>query len=222
MLECIEKETGSKPSIAIIWMHGLGANSSDFADLDQMLSLPTHVHYRFLLPQAPMLPISINNGYVMPAWYDIDDQDFRAREDEQGMQASSQAICDLMQREKERGVSHVILGGFSQGGAVALYTSLRETPLAVAAVVSLSAYLPFSDQLKTAKEQPTAPIFMAHGTEDGVVPMAWATQSCQLLREADYQVSWQSYPMQHHICDAEIASLSKFLSKEIENIVVLT
>jgi len=218
MLECIEQETGKNPKIAIIWMHGLGAGSNDFEDLAQMLQLPEHVHYRFVLPQAPMLPITINNGYVMPAWYDIDDADFRAREDEAGMQHSAQAIRELMQREVARGVSQIVLGGFSQGGAMALYTGLRESTLPLAALVSLSAYLPFADKLQ--QESPTRPhhipIFMAHGTADPVVPMLWATQSYELLTASGYHVDWHDYPMQHHLCDAELVVFSAYLSKIVE------
>jgi len=218
MLECIEIETGKHPSTAIIWMHGLGASSHDFEDLPHMLSLPQHIHYRFILPQAPQLAVTINHGYVMPAWYNIEGMDFRTQEDQQGMHTSAQAIRSLMQREVKRGIKHIILGGFSQGGAIALYTGIRENSLPIAAMVSLSAYLPRATKLEQSATILKRPIFMAHGTNDPVVPIAWGKQSYHQLQHHHYPVSWHDYPMQHQICDAEISALSRYLSDIVNSL----
>ena len=215
-LETIEIETRSQPSHTIIWLHGLGADGNDFVPIVKQLALP-NLGIRFIFPHAPMMPVSINGGFVMRAWYDILGTDpGEKREDENGVRESEAAISDLIDREVARGVpaSRIVLAGFSQGGAITLQTGLRY-PEQLAGMMSLSAYLPLMSKL--AKESKPAnqrtPILMAHGTMDNVVPMALASASRSQLAEAGYRVNWHEYPMQHSVCDEELVDIGKWLTK---------
>jgi phospholipase/carboxylesterase len=210
-LETIEIETAPNPRASIIWMHGLGADGNDFAPLTDEIELPVAVRYIF--PHAPMMPVSINGGYVMRAWYDISDAAIR-REDEDGVRASQQSVEILLTREKARGIgaSRIVLAGFSQGGAIALQTGLRHGER-LAGVMALSTYVPLADRL--AKEANPAnrgvPIFMAHGTADPMIPFARAQASRDLLLQQGYAVEWHKYLMQHSVCPQEIADIAKWL-----------
>jgi phospholipase/carboxylesterase len=212
-LETIEIETAPNPRASIIWMHGLGADGNDFAPLADEIELPVAVRYIF--PHAPMMPVSINGGYVMRAWYDISDAAIR-REDEDGVRASQQSVEILLTREKARGIaaSRIVLAGFSQGGAVALQTGLRHGER-LAGVMALSTYVPLADRL--AKEANPAnrgvPIFMAHGTADPMIPFARAQASRDLLLQQGYAVEWHKYLMQHSVCPQEIADIAKWLRR---------
>ena len=212
-LETIEIETAPNPRASIIWLHGLGADGNDFAPLADEIALPAAVRYIF--PHAPMMPVSINDGYVMRAWYDISDAAIR-REDEDGVRASQQSLEVLLAREKSRGVtaSRIVLAGFSQGGAIALQTGLRHGER-LAGVMALSTYVPLADQL--AKEASPAnrgvPIFMAHGTADPMIAFARAQASRDLLLERGYAVEWHEYQMQHAVCPQEIAAIGAWLRR---------
>jgi phospholipase/carboxylesterase len=212
-LETIEIETAPNPRASIIWMHGLGADGNDFAPLADEIELPFAVRYIF--PHAPMMPVSINGGYVMRAWYDISDAAIR-REDEDGVRASQQSVEILLTREKARGIgaSRIVLAGFSQGGAIALQTGLRHGER-LAGVMALSTYVPLADRL--AKEANPAnrgvPIFMAHGTADPMIPFARAQASRDLLLQQGYAVEWHKYLMQHSVCPQEIADIAKWLRR---------
>ena len=212
-LETIEIETAPNPRASIIWMHGLGADGNDFAPLADEIELPVAVRYIF--PHAPMMPVSINGGYVMRAWYDISDAAIR-REDEDGVRASQQSVEILLTREKARGIgaSRIVLAGFSQGGAIALQTGLRHGER-LAGVMALSTYVPLADRL--AKEANPAnrgvPIFMAHGTADPMIPFARAQASRDLLLQQGYAVEWHEYLMQHSVCPQEIADIAKWLRR---------
>ena len=212
-LETIEIETAPNPRASIIWMHGLGADGNDFAPLADEIELPFAVRYIF--PHAPMMPVSINGGYVMRAWYDISDAAIR-REDEDGVRASQQSVEILLTREKARGIgaSRIVLAGFSQGGAIALQTGLRHGER-LAGVMALSTYVPLADRL--AKEANPAnrgvPIFMAHGTADPMIPFARAQASRDLLLQQGYAVEWHEYLMQHSVCPQEIADIAKWLRR---------
>jgi phospholipase/carboxylesterase len=212
-LETIEIETAPDPLASIIWLHGLGADGNDFAPLADQIALPVAVRYIF--PHAPMMPVSINNGYVMRAWYDISDADIR-REDETGVRASQHSVADLLAREKSRGVgaSHIVLAGFSQGGAVALHTGLRHGER-LAGIMALSTYVPLADKL-TSEANPAnhdVPIFMAHGTADPMIAFARAQASRDLLLQQAYVVEWHEYRMQHSVCPQEIADIGVWLRR---------
>jgi phospholipase/carboxylesterase len=212
-LDAIEIETARNPSASIIWLHGLGADGNDFAPIVPALKLPAAI--RFVFPHAPVQPVTINGGMRMRAWYDITDGAIR-REDEGGVRASQALIEALMARERQRGTaaSRLVLAGFSQGGAIALQTGLRHSER-LAGIMALSTYLPIADQF--AAEASTAnrdvPIFMAHGGDDPVIPLARAEQSRGLLQSLGYKVEWREYPMQHSVCPEEVGDISAWLGK---------
>lgn len=214
-LECIEISTSPQPQFSIIWLHGLGADGNDFAPIVPELDL-TDIPTRFIFPHAPVMPITINNGMAMRAWYDIYMMDLVRHEDERGLRDSQLLVQALIARENARGIptERIVLAGFSQGCAMTLQTGLRlEEPLA--GMVCLSGYLPLA--AKTAAERHSAnaktPIFMAHGTEDPVVPLARAQESCALLQELGYDIEWHTYPMPHAVHPQEVADISAFLRK---------
>ncbi|MCC6915851.1 dienelactone hydrolase family protein [Nitrosomonas sp.] len=212
-LAAIDITTGDNPLYTVIWMHGLGADGNDFVPVVQTLDLPA-VPVRFLFPHAPLQPVTINGGYTMRAWYDIRHTDLIEQEDEAGLYRSQHAITALIEREHQRGTpsDHVILAGFSQGAAMALQTGLRY-PGRLAGIIALSGYLPLAH--KIAEEAHTAgkatPVFMAHGNEDPIVPIALAHTSLQLLRKYHYSVTWHEYPMEHSVCNQELADISRWL-----------
>ena len=212
-LETIEIETAPKPVASIIWMHGLGADGNDFAPLADEIHLPFAVRYIF--PHAPMMPVSINGGYVMRAWYDISDAAIR-REDEDGVRASQHLVEDLLAREKSRGIaaSRIVLAGFSQGGAIALHTGLRHAER-LAGIMALSTYVPLADRLaaEASATNRALPIFMAHGTADPMIPYARATASRDLLQQQGYALEWHEYRMPHSVCPQEIADIGVWLRR---------
>jgi phospholipase/carboxylesterase len=219
LLETIEIETARNPAASVIWMHGLGADGNDFVPIVRELDLEGMPAIRFVFPHAPMRPVTINNGYVMRAWYDVSYGDLEGRSrraDEQGVRESGQAIARLIGRELDRGISsgHIVLAGFSQGGAMALHTGLRY-PQPLAGIMALSTYLPLAESL-TAEAAPAnagTPIFMAHGTLDPVVPYAMGAKSRDLLARLGYEVEWHEYPMPHSVCLEEIQAISAWLRK---------
>ena len=216
LLETIELDSAPNPTVSIIWMHGLGADNTDFVPLVKELDLRGCPAIRFIFPNAGTMPVTINNGYVMRSWYDILTSDLVRREDETGLRASQAQIEALIAREKARGIpaSRIILAGFSQGCAMTLQTGLRH-PEKLAGLMCLSGYLPLAD--KTAAERTPAslqtPIFMAHGTADPVVAIARAEQSRDLLTGMGYQVEWHAYRMQHSLCQEEIDAIGAWLKK---------
>lgn len=212
-LETIEIETAPNPRASIIWMHGLGADGNDFAPLADEIELPVAVRYIF--PHAPMMPVSINAGYVMRAWYDISDAAIR-REDEDGVRASQKAMELLLAREKSRGIAanKIVLAGFSQGGAIALHTGLRHGER-LAGIMALSTYVPLAVKL-AAEAHPAnhgVPIFMAHGTHDPMIAIARARESRDLLLKLGYAPEWREYRMEHSVCPQEIADIGVWLRR---------
>jgi phospholipase/carboxylesterase len=215
LLETVEFETGAGPRAAVIWMHGLGADGHDFAPIVPELSLPASASVRFVFPHAPMRPVTINNGWVMRAWYDVHGDAGERREDETGVRESERAIVRLIEREKTRGVParRIVLAGFSQGGAMALHTGLRY-PGRLAGVMALSCFLPLPHTV-AAEASPAnrdAPIFMAHGTDDAVIPLARAERTHAVLVRLGYRVEWHTYPIAHAVCPEEIRDASAWLS----------
>jgi len=215
-LEAIEIETAASPGASIIWLHGLGADGHDFVDVVPELALPGRPGVRFVFPHAPMRPVTINGGYVMRAWYDIRDDSGVRREDPAGVRASQKAIEALIEREKERGVpaGAIVLAGFSQGGAMALYTGLRYGER-LAGVMALSCSLPLADTLaaEAAPANRDVPIFMAHGTHDPMIPMARALRAREVLTGLGYRLEWHEYQMPHSVCAEEIAHIGVWLGK---------
>jgi phospholipase/carboxylesterase len=209
----IEVTLGGDPTSAVIWLHGLGADGYDFEPIVAELGLRASV--RFVFPHAPVRPVTINGGTPMRAWYDIVGFGASARQDEAGVRASGAYVGRLVEREAARGVppERVVLAGFSQGGAVALYAGLRE-PRAIAGILALSTYLPLADTLAAERSAANAavPIFMAHGTADGVVPLALGEGSRRRLESAGYAVDWRDYPMAHAVCAREIADIGVWLA----------
>jgi len=210
----IEIETGSRPSAAVIWLHGLGADGHDFEPIVSELRLPSALPIRFIFPHAPHRPVTINNGYVMRAWYDIRTAEFVQREDEAGIRESERTVRDLIAREHARGIPspRIVLAGFSQGGAIALHTGVRY-PERLAGIMALSTYLPLVDSfaIEAHPASHAVPIFMAHGTEDPIIPIERGRQSAELLKRAGADVQWRTYDMGHSVCIEEIGDVATWL-----------
>lgn len=198
---------------SVIWLHGLGANGDDFAPVAKALALP---NVRFILPHAPMQAVSINNGYVMPAWYDLFGLNPGSREDESGIEQSAQYLNGLIEKEIALGVpaSRIVIAGFSQGGALALHTALRY-PQRLAGVLALSTYVPLKARLLQDAHESNAqtPIMMAHGEFDDIISLATAEVSLQLLKDAHYPISFHRYNMAHSVCLEEIDDIRAFLQQ---------
>ena len=216
LLETIEIETPTTPATSIVWMHGLGADGNDFVDIVPELRLPADRGVRFVFPHAPMRPVTINGGYVMRAWYDIRDDGGTRREDPDGVRASQAAIEALVARERGRGIpaSAIVLAGFSQGGAMALYTGLRH-PERLAGIMALSCSMPLADALaaEAAPANRDVPIFMAHGTQDQMIPKARAQRARETLAGLRYKVEWHEYPMPHSVCMEEVGDIAAWLDR---------
>lgn len=210
-MDAVEIDTGPDPQAAVIWLHGLGADGHDFEPIVPELRLAHPV--RFVFPHAPMRPVTINQGMRMRAWYDIF-QFGGGPEDEAGIRASQQLLENRIASEKKRGVSQIVLAGFSQGGAIALQTALRH-PERLAGVLALSTYLPLAATLQAERSQANRdlPIFMAHGQYDDIIPLSRAEQSRQMLARLGYPVQWRAYPMPHSVCPEEIGHISAFLGR---------
>jgi phospholipase/carboxylesterase len=219
LLDAIEIETGKNPTASVIWMHGLGADGNDFVPIVNELGLDGAPATRFLFPHAPMRAVTINNGFVMRAWYDVtlgDLEGHSRRADERGVRESQAQIDALIEREEKRGVApeRIALAGFSQGGAVALQTGLR-FPRKLAGVMALSTYLPLADSLPqegTPANRQT-PVFMAHGLYDPVIPIMMGAGSMTFLTGLGYAVEWRQYPMPHSVCPDEIEDIGAWLRK---------
>src|SRR5450631_1727728 len=214
-LEHVELVTGVEPRGTVIWMHGLGADGWDFVPIVRELPLPPDLALRFIFPHAPERAVTINDGYRMRAWYDISQSDLARVPDEKGIRESQGQIEELIAREHVRGMeaSRIVLAGFSQGGAIALQAGLRH-PARVGAIVALSSYLPLEDSLdrEASAANKAARIFMAHGTQDPVVPLGLAERSREALRMRGYDVQWHAYPMPHSVCAEEVQDLASFLA----------
>ena len=217
-LKPLEIETGAAPVFSIIWLHGLGADCRDFEDLPNMLDLPPTLPVRFILPNAPERPITLNGGMVMRGWYDLTGMEIVKQEDATGLAEATEIVESLVIREVERGVprSQIVVGGFSQGGAVALHYGFRcDEPLA--GIVGLSTYLPLSGDFAdaAAKSAIRTPVFLAHGIFDPVLMLALGESSRQVLQDSGCDVSWHTYPMPHTVTPEEVHDLSTWLSTRI-------
>lgn len=213
-LQTIEIETGDNPRATVLLMHGLGADGNDFVPIAKELDLRSVGPVRFVFPNAPVMPVTINGGYQMPAWYDILGTDLARREDEQGLRKSREAIEELIAQEKSRGIpaNCIVLAGFSQGCAMALMTGLRHAET-LAGIAALSGYLPLAAVTEGERHSANAntPIFQAHGKHDDVIPVARAAESRDVLQTMGHSVEWHEYPMPHSVCMEEIADLNRWL-----------
>jgi phospholipase/carboxylesterase len=221
-LTTIELETAPNPTASIIWMHGLGADGNDFVPVAHALNLSAVGGVRFIFPNAPQIPVTLNGGYVMPAWYDIISLEPGAasrREDAAGMHRSREAIEALIAKEVARGVPahRIVIAGFSQGCAMALLTGLRYAER-LAGIMALSGYLPLASTTtaeRSATNQHT-PIFMAHGRQDNVVVIARAHESREALKALGYEIEWHDYAMPHSVCEEEVADINVWLLKVLQ------
>jgi phospholipase/carboxylesterase len=213
-LEVIENETGPNPTASIIVLHGLGADGNDFVPIAEELDLRAVGPVRFVFPHAPTMPVTINGGYVMRAWYDILGTDLARREDEAGLRRSQAMVEALIARERRRGVEsmRIVLAGFSQGCAMTLMTGLRAAER-LAGLVGLSGYLPLADKIAAERTSINGdlPIFLAHGRHDPVIPIDRAIASRDALVALGHPVEWHEYPMPHSVCAEEIADLNRWL-----------
>ncbi|MEM1243322.1 MAG: alpha/beta hydrolase-fold protein [Pseudomonadota bacterium] len=212
----VEPEKAAQYSI--IWLHGLGADGNDFVPIVNELN-PLKHPIRFVFPHAPIRPVTLNQGMMMRAWFDIIAIDPNAPEDIQGLQASQKLIHELIATEKNKGIEYqnIFLAGFSQGGALALYTGLRY-PEQLAGVIALSCFLPSYQQLLTERSlvNNEIPIFMAHGNADNILPMILGQATKTFLQQAGYPVEWHEYPMQHQVCIEEIQAVSTFIHRNLK------
>ena len=215
-LTTIEIEPTGSVRSSVIWMHGLGADARDFEPMVPELRLPTASGIRFVFPNAPIRPVTVNNGMRMRAWYDVLSMDLPRQEDPDGVYASEQAIHALLEREKQRGISadRIVLAGFSQGGAMALHTGLRY-PEPLAGILALSCYIPLAGRLNSERRSAnqTTPIFLAHGDYDAVIPMRYGQQSAETLERLGYRVEWSDYGMGHEVCWEEIRDIAAWLQR---------
>ena len=215
VLDTVEVETGANPRHAVIWLHGLGADGHDFEPIVPELGL-RDLPVRFVFPHAPTRPVTINQGHVMRAWYDIRGLDRQSGQDEEGIGQSAAQVEALLRREHDRGIAQgrIVLAGFSQGGAIALHAGLRQrTPLA--GVMALSTYLPMAERFadERAPESAGVPVFMAHGTADPVLPVSLGQGSRDYLQGLGYAVEWHDYPMAHQVCLEEIHAIAAWLRR---------
>jgi phospholipase/carboxylesterase len=218
-LPAVELEPASPARFAVIWLHGLGADGHDFPPIVPELGLDPGLAIRWVFPHAPAIPVTINGGLVMPAWYDIRALDLERRHDEEGIRRSAAQVVALVEREVERGVpsERIVLAGFSQGGAIATHVALRH-PEPLAGLVGLSTYLVLADELERERSAANQriPIFQAHGTLDPMVVYERGRSSRDRLRALGYEVEWHEFPMEHQVCLEEIEALGRWLARRFE------
>lgn len=218
-LKTVELQTAPNPTVSVIWMHGLGADGNDFVPIVKELDLTGCPGIRFVFPHAPMLPVTINGGRMMPAWFDIWSTEFGRDDDEKTLRDSQADINALIEREKERGVpaGKILLAGFSQGCAMTLQTGLRH-PEKLGGLICLSGYLPLENSFEAERTDANkaTPIYYGHGRGDQVIPITRAQQSLALLQKLGYDVEWHEYNMPHSVCMEEINDISAFLQRVLK------
>lgn len=211
-LEYIELETSPNPTATVIWLHGLGASGHDFEPVVPELGLPAGAAVRFLFPHAPVMPVTINGGMSMPAWYDIKAMDLDRVIDTEQLKASADAVARMIDREIERGISaeNIIIAGFSQGGAVAYELGLSY-PKRLAGILALSTYFATFDTVELSPANRAIPINVYHGSFDPVVPEALGRRSVEQLETMGYQPRYETYPMEHSVCLEEVQDIGRFI-----------
>ncbi len=217
LLPALVIEPAEQATASIIWLHGLGADGHDFEPLVPHLS-PAQQPVRFIFPHAPEQPVTINNGMVMPAWYDITAMDLTQGEDAPGIEQSAQQLQQWIEHEIDAGIApeRIILAGFSQGGAIVLHTGLRY-PKRLGGIIALSTYLPLVDRFEAENSRSTndLPLFMAHGTYDPVIAIDSGERSATRIKAAGYQVEWHDYPMEHSVNNQEVADIAAWISRQL-------
>jgi phospholipase/carboxylesterase len=217
-LETVEVQTGSNPTAAVIWMHGLGADGHDFEPVVPHVAAALKAPLRFIFPHAPVRQLTINAGMTMRAWYDIMGPNWESAQDDAGIRASEQAIGALIRGENDRGIpsERIALAGFSQGGAMSLHTGARY-PQRLAGIIALSCYLPLATSFNAERrpENQNTPVFLAHGSLDPMVEERRGIEARTLLEAAGYAVEWHSYRIAHSVCDQEIADIAAFLRRVV-------
>ncbi len=217
--ETVEIETAAGPRAAVIWMHGLGADAHDFEPVIPYLDFGPRRPVRYIFPNAPVRPVTLNGGMAMRAWFDLISMDRDAPQDEAGVRDSAAGIEALIDREIEREIpaSQVVMAGFSQGGAIALFTALRYRRT-LAGVVALSTYLPLAGTVMDERTEANAglPVFMAHGEIDGIVPINFARNSRKHLARLGHPVEWHQYPIPHSVSPEELADIKAFLDRVLD------
>jgi phospholipase/carboxylesterase len=215
-LQYSEIETGENPTAAVIWLHGLGASGHDFEPVVPELGLPEDAAVRFIFPHAPNLPVTINGGMSMPAWYDIKAMDIDRVVDTEQLRASADAVARLVEREKEKGVpaDRIIIAGFSQGGAVAYELGLSY-PERFGGILALSTYFATADTVQRSEANADVPISVYHGTFDPMVPESLGVRSVETLKEMGYDPSYQTFPMEHSVCLEEIQDIGRFIRRDL-------
>jgi phospholipase/carboxylesterase len=215
-LKYIEIETNPNPTASVIWLHGLGASGHDFEPVVPELGLPADAAVRFIFPHAPNLPVTINGGMRMPAWYDIKAMDIDRVVDKEQLMASSDAVARLVDQEIERGVKSekIVIAGFSQGGAVAYELGLTY-PKRLAGIIALSTYFATAKTVKVSEANRGIPIKIYHGTFDPMVPESLGQMSVEKLKELGFNPSYQTFPMEHSVCMEEIVDIGSFLKQTV-------
>jgi phospholipase/carboxylesterase len=218
-IDYIELQTGIDPAWTVIWLHGLGADGHDFEPVAAQLGFSDSPAIRFIFPHAPIRPITINGGMEMRGWYDVRGMAFDRDQDRSGLEDSAAIVGSLIEQENRRGIdtSHIILAGFSQGGAVALFAGLR-LEQKLAGIIALSTYLADAASTESERSQQNldVPIFLAHGTDDPVIPLALAEQSRTILEQLNYTVHWHRYQMPHSVSAGEIQHIAEFMAGIVE------
>lgn len=212
----MESPSGAAVNASIIWLHGLGADGNDFAALVPQLRLPASFGIRFVFPHAPSIPVSINNGFVMPAWYDIKEMDIDRHVDEAQLLQSAARVHALIDREIERGIdsTRIIVAGFSQGGAVSFEAALSY-PKPLAGIMALSTYFATAESVKINPVQKSIPILICHGTMDPVVPEVLGQKSEATLRGMGFVPEYKSYPMAHSLCPQQVGDISDWIGRTL-------
>ena len=214
-LKTLQIESKDTPDSAIIWLHGLGADGNDFVPIVEELDLPDNLAIRFIFPHAPVRPITVNQGGLMPGWYDVISQDVASTEDEAGIRETTDAILQLCMEQEALGIaSHrIIIAGFSQGGAIALHCGLRY-PNPLAGIMALSTYLPLQNSLQdeASEANKATDIFMAHGLHDNVISAQFGKQSYRFIRDAGYSIHYHGYDMEHSVCMEEITEIGDWIT----------
>ena len=212
----IEYPKGEPVNAAIIWLHGLGADGNDFAPIVPQLDLPAGLGVRFIFPHAPSIPVTINNGFVMPAWYDIKRLDVDRHVDTDQLKQSASWVHDLIEREIERGVpsERIIVAGFSQGGAVSFEAALTY-PKTLAGIMALSTYFATGDSIEINPIQNTIPIMIGHGSLDPVVAEALGSKSVATLQNLGFNPEYFVYTMEHAVCPQEIVDIGSWIGRTL-------
>lgn len=217
LLDCVELAPPGKHTHSVIWLHGLGADGNDFPPIVPYLNLPQDHGVRFLFPHAPQIPVTINNGFVMRAWYDITAADLERKVDEEGVRSSASSVQAFIEAEHARGIPYerILLAGFSQGGAIALHLGLRFREK-LGGIIALSTYLVLAEKLKEEchPSNKDIPIFQAHGTHDPMVLFTYGSASKDKLTDLGYSVQWKTYPMQHEVCPQEVFDIGEWLREK--------